>query len=1150
MKKVNIKNISEGIMSRILLFLSVFVLFLIAQIHAANFQGITVTGQVKSSEDGSPLPGVNVLLKGAQGGTITDVDGKYNIQVTDENSVLIFSYVGFTTEEISVGGRSVIDVEMVVDITSLQEIVVTALGIKREEKSLGYSVGKVDGQEFTRVAQENFLNSMTGKVAGVTINQTGGPGSTTSVIIRGAKSLSNDNQPLFVVDGVPMDNSFNNVGGFGSGNPVDYGNAISDLDPESIESVSVLKGPSATALYGTRAGNGVILITTKKAKEGAGMKISVTSNNVFDVPYRFLNTQKKFAAGYFSFRPEDVGGGVLPSVASGLGGGGPELNKGYWALQWNAPLDANGQPVPTELKAYPDNVKDFLNDYAFTSTNGVSIANGANTISYRMGYTNMTHSGLIPNSDLNRNNLSLSASVKAHEKVTISTDINFVNSYAKNRPAGDRGTNPLQWAYFTPVEVNINELRDYNIGQGNTIKKVVSDSENPWMLAYDVNNSFNRYQLFGNVMATWEITPKLNLMGRMTLAKIDETQETKIGQGYSNESNNGAYGINTSTSLERNMDALLTYEDTFLDDFVLSASVGGNTRYAKATSLSNSSKNGNGLVVPNLFTVSNISATALNYSSRQSQLGVNSVYAMLNLGWRESIFLDVTGRNDWSSTLPAANRSYFYPSASLSVILNEFINMGDGVDMLKLRGGWAQSGMDTSPYQLLATYGNSGQWGDAIRLNKPSGLLNPSLKPEIQTAIELGIEAKFFQNRIRLEGTVYQIDNENQIFSVPLAPTTGFTSSFINAGLLQSKGVEINLGGTPLRTGDWSLDLDVNFSKNETRILELAEGVSFVELWSQGNVRSRGYADGSTVVTDQFGVEHISDGLVGALYSRKVSRVADPNSPYYKYPIIPDAATDSEWENEAAYTKIGNANPDFLMGMQTSLSWKNFSLSMTFDWRSGGQFVSQTYRYLTEDKVTNHWLENLNFPGVYDPENPGPSDALRDWVVANADQLIYPEKLYPVGGPTPEYGGFPESWSGVTVYDGTFAPGVVGEYDQNGNFILERENLGGPGTVFLPYSVSFPWSIGNANVFDADYIKLREIALSYRVPRNITEKLKMDNIDISIYSRNIMLWTKNTFNIDPERAYQPSGGRLLQGVERYNVNPWVMPIGFKLGLTF
>lgn len=1099
-----------------------------------------------TAPDGSGIPGVNIAIKDTGGGTITDIDGNYNIQVPDASAVLVFSYVGFESQEIAVGNNSTINIELSEDVTALSEVVVTALGIQREEKSLGYSVGKVGGEEFNRVAQENFLNGMSGKVAGVTINQTGGPGSTTSVIIRGAISLSSDNQPLFVVDGVPMTNDFNNVGGFGSSNPVDYGNAISDLDPENIESVSILKGPAAAALYGTRAGNGVVLITTKKAKQGTGMKIDISSSNNFDLPYKYLDTQKKFAAGYFSFRPEDVGGGALPSVASGLGGGGPELNRGYYAIQWNSPLDANGNPVPTELVAHPDNVKDFLNDYAFTSTNSVALSNATDNLSYRLGYTNMTHSGLIPNSDLNRHNLSLSSSAKAHEKVTISTNINFVNSYAKNRPAGDRGTNPLQWAYFTPVEVDINELRDYNIGQGNTIKKVTNDSENPWMLAYDVNNGFNRYQLFGNVMATWEITPKLSLMGRMTLDKIDDTQETKIGQGYSQEANNGTYGISTSNSLERNMDALLTYEDSFLEDFSLTVSAGGNTRYTKYSNVRNSAQSRSGLVVPNLFTLSNIPFTSLNYSSYLSEQGINSVYGLVNLGWRESIFLDLTYRYDKSSTLA---KGYDYPSASLSVIINEFIEMGRSVDMLKVRAGWAQSGNDTSPYQLQQTYSNSGQWGDAIRLNKPSGLLNPDLVAELQTSIEVGLEAKLFQNRIRFEGTYYTLDNENQIFNVPLAPTTGYTSRFINAGLIQSRGVEINLGGTPIKSGDFAIDLNLNFTKNATHILELDEDIPFIQLWDQARVQSRGYAKGSQVSIDQFGGAVISDGLVGTLFSRKVRRVTDPDSEYYMYPLIPDAATDSEWEAATTYEKIGNANPDFIMGFQPTIRYKNFSLSMTFDWRKGGQFVSQSYRYLTEDKVTNHWFENLNYPGVYDVENPGPSQELRDWVVANADKLIYPDRLYPVGGPTPEYGGFPESWSGITVYDGVFSPGVVGTYDGDGNFILTRENLGNPGTVFLPYSVSYPWDIGLANVFDADYVKLREVALNYRFPRSIAQRVMLENIDISVYSRNIILWTKNTFNIDPERAYQPSGGRLLQGVERYNVNPWVMPVGFKISLT-
>ena len=1113
----------------------------ISAFAGTNFQGNRISGKVTSSLDRSPLPGVNVVLKGGSGGTITDINGDFNLEVNDQNAVLVFSYVGFLTEEIQVGNRTVINLEMIEDVTSLTEVVVTALGIQREEKSLGYSVAKVGGEELTRVAQENVLNSMSGKVAGVTINSTGGAGSSVSMVIRGATSLSTDNQPLFVVDGVPIANTINNVGGFGSDNRVDYGNAISDLDPESIENVTILKGPSAAALYGTRAGNGVVLITTKKAKESQKMKVNVTSNTVFDIPSRYLNTQNQFSSGFFSFRPEDVGGGVLPNINASDGtGSGPENDKGYWAVQWDAPLDANGQPIPTEVRSYPDNIRNFLNDYAFTTTNGASISGSSQTVNYRLGFTNMTHSGLIPNSDLFRNNLSLSASSKISDKLTVSTDINYNNSWANNRPASNRGANPLQWAYAHPTNIDIRKLENY--GSGSDVLRVSGNHENPYFLANEVNNSFNRYRIYGNVIANWQISPAFSIMGRYALNKTDEVEETKIAPGYRQEPNNGAYGIVSGTGLETNADILATYKKDWTD-FSLSTSLGGNLMYQNSSSISNSSKSGAGLIVPNLFTVQNINAASLNYTNYRSEKAINSVYAMANLSWKYMLFLDLTARNDWSSTLPSENRSYFYPSASLSFLVNEVVNMGK-VDMLKVRGGWAQVGNDTGPYRLNAIYGNSGQWGDATRLSKASGLLSPNLKPEIATSLEYGIDLKMFSNRLRFEGTYYTIDNVNQILSIPLAASTGFSGVQINAGLLQSKGWEFVVGGTPIRTKDWKWDIDFNFTKNETRVMELEDGVDFINFWNEARVRSISFVNGY-VANERQGPEN---GMVGNIYSREIRRVTDQNSPYFGYPIL-GSGLDAEWVAEEQFSKIGNYNPDFILGMQTALTYKNFSLNMTFDWRSGGQYVSQTYRYLSESVSTQTWLNELVHPGEL---GGAPSQELRDWVVANADQLLLSDRLRPVGGPTPEYGGFPEQFSGVTVYDGTFAPGVMGTHDADGNFILEKENLGNVGTTFLPYVVSYPWDIGRVNTFDADYIKIREIALSYRFPYNISKKIGMEDVNFSVYSRNIMLWTKDSdFGVDPERAFQAeANGMFSQGIERYNVNPWMIPVGFRLGFTF
>ena len=1142
MKIMKYKNILKKLMERLFMTLAIG-MFLATGIsaNAESFQGSTVSGKVTASLNGEGLPGVNVLLKGSQEGSITDINGDYSLEVGDESSILVFSYVGFNSEEITVGSRTVIDIELIEDVTSLTEVVVTALGIKREEKSLGYSVAKVDGAELTRVVQENVLNSMSGKVAGVTISSTGGTGSSVSMVIRGATSLSTDNQPLFVVDGVPIGNTINNVGGFGDDNRVDYGNAISDLDPESIENVTILKGPSAAALYGTRAGNGVVLISTKKAKANEKMRVTVTSNTVFDIPSRYVNMQTQFSSGFFSFRPEDVGGGVLPNINASDGtGAGPENDKGYWAIQWDAPLDANGQPVPTEVVSYPDNTKNFLNDYAFTTTNGASISGSSQAVNYRLGITNMTHSGLIPNSDLHRNNLGLAVSSKLWDKVTISTDINYGNSWADNRPASNRGSNPLQWVYSHPANIDIRKLQDY--GTGSDVLRVSGNHENPYFLAHDVNNSFDRHRIFGNIIANWEISPSFSIRGRYALNRTDEIQETKIAPGYLNEPNNGSYGIETSVGMERNIDLLGTYHKDW-EDFAVSTSIGGNLMYQKRSIISNSSKEGSGLVVPNLFTVQNISSGALRYNNSRSEKAINSVYAMANLSWKYMLFLDLGARNDWSSTLPASNRSYFYPAASLSFLLNEVIDMGK-VDMLKLRGGWAQVGNDTDPYRLNAVYGDAGQWGDATRLTKSSALLAPNLKPEIATSLEFGIDMKVFSNRLRFEGTYYTVDNVNQILRVPLAASSGFSSVQINAGLLQSEGWEILLGGTPIHTNDWNWDIDLNFTKNETRVMELDEGVDFINFWSEAKVKSISYVKGY-VANPKDGPEN---GMVGNLYSRKIMRVTDEKSEYFGYPIL-GSGLDAEWQGEEQYSKIGNYNPDFILGVQSALSYKNFSLNMTFDWRSGGQYVSQTHHYLTENVVTQTWLDELVHPGEL---GGAASQALRDWVVANEDLLLLSDNPKPVGGPTPEYGGFPEDFSGVTVYDATFAPGVTGEHDAEGNFILDQENLGNPGTIFLPYVVSNPWDVGSYKMFDADYVKIREIALSYRLPGNIADRIGMQDVNFSIYSRNIMLWSKDSqLGVDPERGFQAErSGSFSQGVERYNVNPWVIPVGFKLGFTF
>ncbi len=1098
----------------------------------------TITGKITASSDGTGIPGVNIQVKGTQKGTSSNASGTYSLEVSGASPVLSFTSIGFDAQEIKVGNRNVVDVVMSSSTQELNEVVVTALGIKREEKSLGYSVGKVSGKDLNRVITENVLNGLSGKLAGVSINATGATGSSVSMIIRGAKSLSNDNQPLFVIDGVPVINTLNNIGQVGNDNRVDYGNAISDLNPDNIESVSVLKGPSAAALYGSRAGNGVVLITTKTGAKSNRMTINVNSNTVFDNPFKYLDMHSKFATGVLPFTPDNnpYPGGIMSIEEGSAGGIGPELDKGYLAYQWNSPKDASGKLIPTELKSYPNNLKNFVQT-GITTTNGFSISNSTDAATYRLSYSNMTNRGLIPGSDLFKNSIDLATSLKLTNKIKLSTNFDFSRNNSNNRPASERGSNPLQWAYAVSPHINIMDLKSYWVPGKEGLQQnsqAIGSYNNPWFLAYEVKNAFERNRFFGNAKLDYQITKELNLMARYSLDTYGETRETKIAPSYTGEKN-GAYGLTTLSPSETNIDFLATYAKS-LQDFSLSLSVGGNSRNSTNRFISESSRGGTGLVIPGLYTLQNIATANIQYSSSQSKKVVYSAYGMANVGYKDMVYLDLTARNDWSSTLPVDNRSYFYPSASLSVLLNEMFQIPNNrVDLIKVRAGVAQAGNDTNPYALFNTLGLAEPWAGVTRLSKPGSILLPDLKPEITTSMDLGLDVTVYKNRLRFSGTYYTVENRNQIIPTTLPASTGFSSKNINAGLLVSKGIELTLGGTPIDKNGWRLDLTTNFYKNATTIKELSEGLNFYTLWTDAKGGAWTYV-GDTI---------------GDIYDSEIVTVKDQSSKYFGYPILD---SDGSWQSIGASnsrTKIGNFNPDFILGMQASLSYKNWSLNMTFDWRNGGDFVSQTYRYGESDLKSQRFLDNLINPGTMT------GDVLRNYLVANQETMIKINgNTFPiVGGPTKEYGGYPFEYGGKVYPNGVFNPGVLAQYDSKGNITGYEENLGGPNTRIIPYGDNYPWSFTRAATFDASFLKLREVSIGYEVPSNVVKKLGLQAANFSVYSRNIILWTAAKIGIDPETAFQPQAGvqagtQFKQGIERYNVTPWVIPVGFRLGLTF
>ena len=1080
----------------------------------ATFQGVRITGKVTSSEDGTGLPGVNIVEKGTSNGTVSDIDGNFTLEVPGQESILVFSSVGFNTEEITVGTRTVIDLAMTPDVTSLDEIVVTALGIERETKSLGYDVGNVEGDAFREVAQENVLNSLAGRVAGVSINQTSGAGSSVSVIIRGATSLTTDNQPLFVVDGVFMSNSLNNISENGNGNQVDYGNAISDLNPDDIESMTVLKGPSAAALYGTRAGNGVIVITTKSGSKSKKFGVDVSTNTLFETPTELLDLHYKYANGE---RPSTFSEGSAYW-------GGPELDAGNMAEQF-------GYDGPAELKSYPNNMKEFLQT-GITSTNSIALNGGGENGTFRVSYANTIMRGMIPNHDRYLHSFKNNITYNLLENLRFNTNVTFSRSSSNDIPStGDRRSNPLEAVYqYSYLDVNL--ARDYwEPGLEGIQQRWTGDGDNPFFIAYGMTNAFQRDRLYGNASLTYDFTKDLSLLVRYGLDTYSENRESKVPFSASRMPK-GHYSIQDIHYQESNADFLLSYNKV-ISDWDISASFGGNimNRNGSSNRTSSGGDRRNGLVVPGIYNVSNIPLENISVRSNQYEKAIYSLYALASVGYKGQIYLDLTGRNDWSSTLPPENRSYFYPSASLSWLANYTFDLPSNISLLKLRGGWAKVGNDTDPYRLEPTL-SQGSWNTLPTQSVPGTLLNPELKPEELTSTEFGLDLNMFDDRVRFTGTYYMMENRNQIFSVEMPRSSGYSGKLINAGLISSKGWEFSIGGTPIKNGSLTWDIDFNITRNRSTVEELPEGLEFITLW-----RDEGAA--YTFVGEQ----------IGDLYSWGYATVEDPNSEYFGWPILSD---DGGWQvfrrDPDRAEKVGNFNPDFLLGMQTRLGFGRFTLAASLDWRAGGEFASYTYRYGESDWKSQRQMDNLIPGGLMSQEE------LAAYLKSDPESYIIPQvgNFPRVGGHTAETGGFPLGDDN----DGAFIPGVIqtagADTPDDPSDDEFQEHLGGPGTNFYPITDTYPWRFQKQITFDASFVKLRELTLNYRIPVKA-----LDNFNVGVYTRNLMLWTKAKVGIDPERAFQAHNGtqgdtssQFRQGIERQNVMPWSATIGFKLGFSF
>jgi TonB-linked SusC/RagA family outer membrane protein len=1080
----------------------------------------TVSGKV-TEFSGEPLPGVAVAVKGTSQGTITNADGEYSLINIPENAVLQFSFVGMKMQEIAVAGKQLIDVVMEEESIGISEVVVTALGITREKKSLGYSVGEVNGSDLNETPMGNVLNAVAGKAAGVQVSQMYGlAGSSVNMVIRGASSLNTTNQPLFVIDGVPLNNGINN-----NYKDADMGNAISDLNTEDIESMSILKGPSAAALYGSRAGNGVVLITTKSGKGAKkGIGVSLNTSYILDNPYHFVPFQSLFASGKAGVH--NLGETENESWGAILDGTFPDT------YQWDKSLVNNDGTSLQPLVAYPNRQQDFYQN-GFSQSNNVAFDGNYDKANFRVTFGNMINEGILPNTDYSRKTIGVNGNYNLTDKMKVSASVNISEAGSDNRQnisAGRR--DPARSVLEMGVQVNILDLQDYWLeGQKNIQqRKSKPKQNNPYFNVYENLTGFKRNQTMAKLQLDWEIFNDFSFMARYLTNVINQRNEAKVAwSDYDN--NRGEYSIQRTFAKEENWEGMFTYNKNIIEGLNLTANLGGNLRYDYSDAISNETSQ---LVLPGLFTISNGVPGTVSYNSYWGEKAVNSVFGSVSMGYQNMIYLDLTARNDWSSTLPKDNRSYFYPSASLSLLVNEMLQLPSWIDLAKLRAGYAQVGNDVGPYALAQYYATTTDWDEAKRMFMPGTLRNPELKPEIATSKEIGLDLSLFNNRINLDATYYVVDNKNQVLSISTPTESGATAKQINAGLVQGRGWDISLNTNLVKKRDFSADLGLSFTRNRTKIVELAEGISYYQFGSEGSVRLRSYVGND----------------IGDIYAYPFLKVEDKSSQYYGYPIIAKNGRPQVDNREESIEKIGNFNHDFLVGIQPVIKYKNFSVYANFDWRSGGEFYSRSMEFFRN----NGWLEQT-FSGVDYDRNKDIVQQIKD----NPDKYF---NLW-VGGRTGDYGGFPwpneatqksrsyvNKITGETVYnnDASFIPGV--REDGKGGYI---ENLGGEGTVWMtPFDANQRSTryYGGNNIYSATFVKLRELSVTYRFPQQLVRKASLSNVALSLIAQNVFTWTKAKIPVDPELAFKPRGSSWVQGAEYYNVTPWTRSFGIKLNIEF
>lgn len=843
-----------------------------------------VTGKISDAK-GDALIGASVVEKGTTNGVVTDLDGNFSLTVKSGAAISV-SMVGYESQDIPVGSQSTINVTLSEGV-SLSEVVVTALGIERAQKTLTYSAQKIGGDKVNQVRDANFVNTLSGKAAGIVVTQAaGGPGSATRVVLRGNRSIQGNNNALFVIDGVPVDNT---IAGGSVGN--DFGgyqgsDGAANINPDDIESMSILKGAAASVLYGSRAANGVVLITTKKGKAGK-ISVDVNSGLVAETPSLLPALQNDYGQG---------NGGVSNTTASGSWGG--------------------------KTTTYPNNIKDFFRT-ALSANNSIGITGGTDKMSTYFSYTNNQNQGIIPNNDLSRNTFTLRLSNQLGKRLSTDAKVTYVNQTINNKIKVGEESGIVQNIYKIPRSISNESIKEFEDAKTGDPKYWTSSSiyMNPyWTLNRTLNDEV-RNRVTSLVSAKYEIIDGLNITGR---ASIDRYTD-KITRKFYNKTllfaqSGGSYTEGYYDVMERNLEAFLNGNHKLSSDLSIN--------YVLGTSVSRREfgatfANANGLLVPNKFDLSFASTRATSTSNAKRE--IQSAFASAQLGYKDYLFLDITGRNDWASTLPKDNNSYFYPSVGLNAVISDMTTMPSWISFMKARASWTKVGNDLPQGILLQTYSfEQGGTGGFIR--RDGTLPIPTAKPELTTSLEFGLDWRLFKNRLGIDLTWYKTNSVNQLLSLDLAAPSGFDRQYINAGNIQNTGIELTLNASPVRNAKgFNWDMAINFAKNNPKVVELAPDIKQAFL-------AGGYGRTAGPVVKE-------GGKYGDLYGEGWKRDAqgrflvDANGK-------PIGSTANLTGLPGGQTLVGNYNPDFMLGWNNTFSYKNFTLGVLVDGRFGGVMVS------------------------------------------------------------------------------------------------------------------------------------------------------------------------------------------------------------------